>query len=103
MTSVTGPFNQQLAKADMSEVYESLTKVSNDELVDKALQSLHNIINLPNKDFTADLVGKGIIENFLKGQLERSAGLISTESMILVTAIFDTLSQTAAVFNAFSY
>ena len=51
----------------MSDVYDSLTKVSNDELVDLALQSLHHIINLPNKDFTADLVGKDLIENFLNG------------------------------------
>ena len=50
----------------MSEVYESLTRAANDDIVDLALQSLHHIINLPNKDFIVDLVGKGLIENFLR-------------------------------------
>ena len=86
----------------MGEVFDSLTKVMNEELIDLALKAIFNIINLPNKDFTSDLVGKGLIDNFLKTQLQRSAGLISKESMILVTSIFDKLSQTILIFNTFS-
>ena len=103
MAAISNAFSDQLGKVDMSDVYESLTHVANDEVVDLRLQALYNIIQLPNKDFTADLVGKGLIENFLRQQLQRTAGTITKESMILVTGIFAALSQTLAIFNAFSY
>ena len=102
VTAVTNACNEQLAEVDMSDVYESLTTAANDDIVDLGLQSLYNIINLPNKDFTADLVGKGLVENYLRKQLQRTPGAITTESMILITGIFDALSQTMSIFTSFS-